>query len=373
MLTKIRIQNRTWNWLPVACLGACWFLFGESTFAQYAQSNLVADRTGFGAAQVDPKLLDPWGIAIVRGGLFAVTNAHSGVITFYTSTGAKLPLEVTVPAAPGSPAGTPGSPTGIVLNSSKEFVIHESGRSAPALLIVDTLDGLICGWNPAVDASHAVVMVDNSAKLPFPASYTALESARNSHGQPVIYAADSGSGPTTSNNEIATYDGDLKPAGHFGDPAAPSTMTAFGVQKIGNEIYVTYAAFTLLNGGVVDVFDPDGRFLRRFAVNGPAGPMQEPWAVVRAPEDFGPFGDALLIGNFEDGRINAYSSSGIFLGQLQDQTGSPISNGLGLWALVFQPIDDENNENRPTLFFATGLNNETDGLFGTIRPASRSH
>ena len=372
MLTKIRIQNCTWTCLAV-CVGTCLFLLccGNAS-AQYAQTDLVADRTGFGAVHVDPKLIDPWGIAIFQGGLFAVTNAHSGAITFYTHTGAKLPLEVTVPAAPGSPVGSLGSPTGIVVNASKEFVIHEAGRAAPALLIVDTLDGLICGWNPFVDANHAVMMADNSAKLPFPASYTALELARNSNGQPVLYAADSGSGPTTSNNEIAMYDGDLKPTGHFGDPAAPSSMTVFGVQKIGGEIYVTYAAFSPLNGGVVDIFQPDGRFLRAFALNGPAGPLQEPWAVVHAPEDFGPFGDAVLIGNFEDGRINAYSASGAFLGQLQDQTGSPISSGLGLWALVFHPID-ANNEDRPALFFASGVNNETDGLLGTILPASRNH
>jgi hypothetical protein len=100
--------------------------------------------------------------------------------------------------------------------------------------------------------------------------------------------------------------------------------------------------------------------------------MQEPWAVVRAPADFGPFGDALLIGNFEDGRIGAYSASGAFLGQLRDQTGSLISSGLGLWALVFHPIHDD-HEDRPALFFASGVNSETDGLFGTILPAGRVH
>jgi uncharacterized protein (TIGR03118 family) len=213
-------------------------------------------------------------------------------------------------------------------------------------------------------------MVDNSAKAPFPASYTALALAHNSHGQRVLYAADSGSGPTTSNNEIAMYDGDLKSIGNFGDPAAPSTMTVFGVQNVGGEIYVTYAAFTPLNGGVVDVFHPDGQFLRRFAANGPAGPLEEPWAVVRAPDEFGRFGNALLVGNFGDGRINAYRATGVFLGQLQDHSGSPISSGLGLWALVFRPIG-ANRDDGPALFFASGVNNETDGLFGTVAPEGR--
>src|SRR5262249_51007310 len=128
-------HTRIRSCLPALCLGICWFLLCCAyASAQYAQSNLVADRTGFGAAHLDPRLIDPLGIAIVPGGPFAVANAHSGVITFYTHTGAKLPLEVTVPPAPGSSGGTPGSPTGIVLNSSSKFVIHEAGRSAPALL-----------------------------------------------------------------------------------------------------------------------------------------------------------------------------------------------------------------------------------------------
>jgi uncharacterized protein (TIGR03118 family) len=345
-------------------------LCSASASAQYAQSNLVADRTGFGAEHVDPGLIDPWGIAIFPGGPFAVANARSGLITFYTHTGAKLPLEVTVPPAPGLPPGVPGSPTGIVLNSSNQFVIHAAGRSAPALLIVDTLDGLICGWNPTVDPTHAVILLDNSVKAPFPASYTALAFAHNSHGQLVLYAADSGSEATTSNNEIAMYDGDLKPIGNFGDSTAPSTMTVFGIQNVGGELYVTYAAFAPLNGGVVDVFNPDGQFLRRFGANGPGGPLEEPWAVVLAPDDYGRFGNALLVGNLGDGRINAYSAQGGFLGQLQNQSGSPISSGLGLWALVFRPTDTD-HDGKPALFFASGVNNEMDGLFGMIVPAGQ--
>ena len=124
-----------------------------------------------------------------------MANAHSGVITLYTAAGSKLPLEITVPPAPGSPAGTSGSPTGIVLNLSPDFVIHKGGRSAPALLIIDTLDGMICGWNPLVDSDHAVIVVDNSAEHPFPASYTALTLARNRRGQNILYAADSAAVP----------------------------------------------------------------------------------------------------------------------------------------------------------------------------------
>jgi uncharacterized protein (TIGR03118 family) len=272
-------------------------------------------------AHLDSKLLDPWGIALFPGGPFAVANAHSGVITLYTAAGSKLPLEITVPPAPGSPAGTSGSPTGIVLNLSPDFVIHKGGRSAPALLIIDTLDGMICGWNPLVDSDHAVIVVDNSAEHPFPASYTALTLARNRRGQNILYAADSGSGPTTSNNRIDLFGPSFANAGHFSDSNIPLGMTVFGVQAIDSKIYVAFAGFAVGQGGVVDVFDTEGNQTPgHFASNSPGGPLEEPWGIVVAPHDFGKFGGALLIGNLTDGRVNAYEpASGHFLGQLADR------------------------------------------------------
>jgi uncharacterized protein (TIGR03118 family) len=329
--------------------------------AQYKQINLVGDKPGL-AARTDPNLKDPWGVATFHnGGPFFVANRVTGLITSYSPSGQPLPLQISVPAASNTPPGTPGSPTGLVANSTPDFVISKNGRSGPALLILDTLDGLICGWNPRVDPTHAVVIHDNSAASPFPASYTALALSRNSEGHPVLYAADSGGSLTTSNNQIAMYDGEFKLIGTFGDPLAPPNMTVFGVQNIGAEIYVTYAAFTLLQGGVVDIFNADGQFLRQFAKTTGAGTLEEPWAVVPAPKNFGPFGGALLIGNLEDGRISAFDpETGQFLGQLEDSRGTPISLGLGLWALTFR---------KDKLFFATGIND--GGLFGFIVPVEK--
>ena len=100
-----------------------------------------------------------------------------------------------------------------------------------------------------------------------------------------------------------------------------------------------------------------------------SGPLQEPWPIAVAPHNFGQFSGALLIGNFEDGRINAYDrKTREFLGQLTDKNGNPISNGFGLWALVFRPDQDQDHPAR--LFFTTGTNGESDGLFGAILPVS---
>lgn len=124
------------------------------------------------------------------------------------------------------------------------------------------------------------------------------------------------------------------------------------------------AAFSLLQGGVADVFDREGHLLKRFAANSSAGPLEEPWAFLLAPEDFGRFGGALLIGNLGDGRINAYNrETGQFLGQLQDDHRNPISSGAGLWSLSFGNGWGEGESAKPRLFFTSGVNNEIDGLF----------
>ena len=89
-----------------------------------------------------------------------------------------------------------------------------------------------------------------------------------------------------------------------------------------------------------------------------------PWGLALAPNGFGRFGKDLLVGNFGDGHINAYEiDTGAFRGQLKDQRGNPITIS-GLWALGFGngalagPTD--------TLFFTAGINEEADGLFGSI-------
>ena len=342
-------------------------LGARSAAGQYKQINLVSDKQGI-AHRTDPSLLDPWGLAFLPHGHLLVANARSGLATAYGPHGEPMRLTIAVPAAPSLPTGAPGSPTGLISNPSSEFIISKNGRSGPARFIFDTLDGTISGWNPDVDPTAAIIVVDNSTKTPFPASYTGLAIGKNSSGQNVIYAADSGGSATTSNNQIDMYDGSFNYLGSFTDPNAPSNMTVFGIQNVNGKLYVTFAAFTPLNGGIVDVFDTDGHLLERFAASDPSGPLEEPWAVALTPNDFGQFSDALLVGNFGDGRISAFNpSTGAFLGQLADDRGNPLSSGLGLWGLAF--LTDAKDE-PGRLFFASGINGELDGLFGFIVPTN---
>ena len=71
-----------------------------------------------------------------------------------------------------------------------------------------------------------------------------------------------------------------------------------------------------------------------------------------------------LVGNFGDGRINAYDpATGEHLGQLMSPANGPITID-GLWALEF----GNGGPSGPTttLFFTAGPNDEEHGLFGTI-------
>src|SRR6202035_709689 len=53
-----------------------------------------------------------------------------------------------------------------------------------------------------------------------------------------------------------------------------------------------------------------------------------------APATFGAFPNAILVGNFGDGTINAYDTTGKFLGQISDASNKVLVNP-GLWDLVF--------------------------------------
>jgi uncharacterized protein (TIGR03118 family) len=115
--------------------------------------------------------------------------------------------------------------------------------------------------------------------------------------------------------------------------------------------------------GFVDVFDTDGHLLRRFASR---GPLNSPWGVARASFAFGRFSGHILIGNFGNGRINAFDSSGRFIDELEGPKGKPLTID-GLWTLT---LGGGAKSSSDTLFFTAGPNGETDGLFGAIFPAS---
>src|SRR5882724_7030343 len=340
--------------------------------AQYLRTDLVSNQTGV-APTTDPNLINAWGLVALLTSPWWVSDNVTGDSSLYNAAGQPVIASggttnfVTVPPAPSSPAGTLGTPTGIVGNISptaSDFTVTEDGRSGRSIFIFATLDGTLSGWNPTVGlanpatgATHATIAVDRSN---VGASYTGLAIATNQAGQTFLYAADGG-----PNRRIDMFDGTFTPVKSFNDPAIPRGFTPYGIQTINGNIWVTFTALNKAQGGFVDVFDTEGNLVKHFAVH---GPLHSPWGIALAPADFGPMSNAILISNnISRGRINAFNpATGQFLGPLRNAKGKPIEVD-NIWALQFGQ-DAANNANgaHNQLFFTAGPNDYANGLFGAI-------
>jgi uncharacterized protein (TIGR03118 family) len=327
----------------------------------YQQSNLVSDIAGT-AEHLDRKLVNPWGIALKPGGPFWIANNGSGYSTIYNSSGAiDFPLEVIIPAPITTSASTP---TGVIYNpfvNAGDFPVAGLGSQ----FLFATEDGTVSGWY--VDASGdfpvaSVIAIDNSNAG---AVYTSLAILAPACCREFLAVANFHSGLI---EPYTVSFARLAPPGSFTDPQLPAGYAPFGMQVIGNRVFVTYALqdqakrdpVTGAGNGIVNIFDLEGNFVRRFASN---GPLDAPWGVTQATSNFGQFSNAILIGNFGDGHINAFNpDSGEFLGPLQDFLHNPITNS-SLWGLTFGPAGTAGSD---TLYFTAGLAGNAHGLFGTI-------
>jgi uncharacterized protein (TIGR03118 family) len=338
----------------------------------FVQTNLISDMPNMARVQ-DPNLKNPWGISHGPTTPWRVSDNNAGVATAYDGKGTPSPsgnpLIVNIPA-PGATTG--GTPTGNVFNGDpNDFVVSDGKTSGSSLFIFATEEGTIVGWSPAVGRTQAFIAVDNS-DVPDSADgavYKGLALASTEHGQ-LLYAANFRAGTVDVFNR-AFKAVNLKDA--FADSEIPEGFAPFGIRAIGDRIFVTYAR---QNGerhddvagpgnGFVDVFSTEGKLLKRLIQH---GELDSPWGLTVAPEGFGQLGGDLLVGNFGDGRINAYDvESGNFDGTLHRPDSTPIVID-GLWGLGFGNGNNAGAEG--TLFFAAGINGEKDGLFGTIQPAT---
>jgi len=152
-------------------------------------------------------------------------------------------------------------------------------------------------------------------------------------------------------------------------PLPNQCFAPFGIQNIGGNLYVTFALQDAQHHddahgpsrGFVDVFDTNGNLINRLISR---GALNSPWGLALAPANFGQFSNDLLVGNFGNGRINAFDpNTGAFLGQLRNQKGLIISIN-GLWGLAFG--NGATAGQTDELFFTAGINDEANGLFGKI-------
>jgi uncharacterized protein (TIGR03118 family) len=339
-------------WLGLGLFG----LTASTAWADfYSQINLVSDMPGF-AQLTDANLKNPWGISRSGGSPFWVSDQGANLATLYSvaanGTVTKTALNVAMPTTGAGPQG----PTGQVNNNTTAFPVN----GVTSNFIFANLNGTIDAWRGTLVPNTSAVTVATTAG----AVYTGL--AIGNPAVPRLFAAND------SQNRVDVFDGafgllNLGPTA-FVD-AAVGALVPFGIQNIGNNIYVTYAPagrpaqIAATEGmGAVAVFDTNGNLLQTL-INGST--LASPWGIALAPPGFGTFAGDLLVGNFSyaASEINAFNpNTGAFVGRIPINVGSGNTPG-GLWALSF---GNGVTGNLNTLYFADGINGETNGLFGAI-------
>ncbi len=331
---------------------------------------------------LDPNLSHPWGVAFGPASAVWVNDHASNLSSLYDGNGNVIPTsEQPAVAIPPNASGAAAAPTGIVANinttncttiaaSSCTFGTGFVAGAGPAQFIFDGTGGTISAW---ATGDTAITEFDGSADDD---SFTGLALYTQSSGLTYILAAD------FHNGVVDVFDSSFQPnttafPDGFQDPNLPAGYAPFGIQSIGNLIYVSYAEQPATPGpevdgeglGMVDVYDGNGVLMKELIATG--GALNAPWGMAMAPQGFGPFSGDLLVGNFGDGRINAFDpSSGAMVGTLTDSaTGNPI-HIPGLWGIAFG--NGAMSQAAGTLYYAAAPDMKTQGIYGSIAPAAAS-
>jgi uncharacterized protein (TIGR03118 family) len=318
----------------------------------YQVTPLVSNN-GVPGTVTDPNLVNAWGLVAGPTTPWWVADNGSNLSTLYNGAGAPLPLVVNVG----------DSPTGIVFNNTPGFALPSGGA---ARFLFDSEAGVISGWN---GGTNAQVFRDLSKAG---AVFKGLAIATTGAG-PRLFATDF----VQSRIDVFDGSGNLvpEPLFAFKDFLLARDFAPFGIQAIGSRIYVTYAKrqFNSIDEahgpglGIVDAYNAStGLLVARIATG---GALNAPWGLAIAPPSFGSKAGDLLVGNFGDGRINAYrlTAGGLFGGVPDGQLAYPNGDPIwidGLWALQF----GNGGAAGPTssLYFTAGPDDESNGLFGSI-------
>jgi uncharacterized protein (TIGR03118 family) len=356
---------RSFLFLGLAALLAPVFAFAQ----HYKQTNLVSDIMGM-APTFDPNLKNPWGLTRSSGSPWWVGNNNSGTSTLYTGAGAIIPINgngVVLVPPPAFEPNAQSAPTGVVFNGSPTDFLVVSGTSGTAAhFIFATEDGTISAWD---GGKSAVLKVDNSDNGSADGAVYKGATSGEINGNKFLYVTNFRSA------KVEVYDTNFKRV-HLDEDAfeaegVPHGFAPFNVQNIGGTLFVTYAKQDAprhdpVGGtgfGYVELFTPSGRHIGHLEHG---DWFNAPWGAVWTTRDFGEFSNAILVGNFRSGWIAAFNGfTHKFIGFVKNADGSLMTID-GLWSLTFGNDGTAGPAN--TLFFTAGINNETDGLFGTITP-----
>jgi uncharacterized protein (TIGR03118 family) len=325
----------------------------------YRQHNLASSVPNI-ADNAAPTLIDPWGMSFFTGQPFFIADNGVGKVTSLDAAGQSArPGSFNLPNSLGTGFD---QPTGIVADQNSSF----GNPAAIKPFIIVTEQGTIFTWG-------------TDAQGDFPPQATQQFSMPSAvfKGLTILNSATNGPALAVTDFRAALVETLLPsntgfvpvvfPAA-FTEPNLPSGFAPFGIQVIGRQVFVTYALQDALKldpvvgagNGIVNIFDMDGNFVKRFATG---GALNAPWGVTQASANFGPFSSDILIGNVGDGTINAFDpTSGRFVGPLLDGNGVPVA-AAGLHALAFRA---DGFGDPDTLYFTSRVNGAQNGIFGAI-------
>ena len=296
---------------------------------KYSLSVLVSDVAGL-AANTDPSLVNPWGIALGPATPFWVSNNHAGQHDRVQQRRSAV--------AGRQPAGCADSGLRRSVVADRAGVQFDPGLRAA----IGRAGGLhlrhgaghhrrlgIVRWMRPMQSPRWIIRprVLSTRAWPWGAANGVIR----------LYAANFSAGT------VDVFDAAWQPtkaSGGFVDATIPAGFAPFNIVRVGGSLLVAYAKQSdskqddVAGGGngFINAFDLDGN-LRKRMVSG--GPLNSPWGMAVAPAFFGDYSGTLLVGNFGDGAINAFDvTSGAWLGALHDPTGNPMLID-GLWALQF--------------------------------------
>ncbi|HEX4856833.1 MAG TPA: TIGR03118 family protein [Limnobacter sp.] len=409
----------------LSILSGCWV----EPANQYEQFNLVSDETS--ASLFSPSVksfaepsefINAWGIAIRpagAGGHFWITAgkySYQFVGDVKESADPNLRVlyqdQLRLIRIPGV-TDDGGFSTGTVFNGanleSNQFVVKnqpvglngqtiELNGSARFLFATDT--GVISGWTerdpsnpgkPVREDGPAIAMIDDSGNG---AAFFGI--ALRPDNWSTLWVADFGKNPRLRQYNDQWEEVELQ---GFENPFAsgpdgkllPGDYAPFNVQTLAVNatpfVFVAYAKTqedpeakgqffaaeedalsasdegNKPNRGKVVMYSLDGQQIQVFDDKR----LNAPWGLAVAPQGFGELSGKLLVGNFGGaGRIAAYDiSTGRFTDWMRDAK-SQIIGIPGLWGLQFGNGESLGDVN--ALYFAAGPSDETQGLFGALRP-----
>jgi uncharacterized protein (TIGR03118 family) len=324
-----------------------------------AVNNLASDQAGQ-AQNLGSAMVNAWGIVAYQG-MFWIANEATGKVSIVDGNGAPSKGKVASDSLDLG-EGITGVTVNDMASDTTMFQIHGETACMPANLIFASTGGKLIGVNTDLSMKDGFVLVDRSKDE---ASYLGVAMIHGAKA-PLLLAAD------FHNGRIDVFDSEFAMVTDvkFVDADVPDGFAPFNVMAFGDRVYVTYAKqddmkedeVTGPGLGVLAVFDTSGTVIGTVK----SDLFNAPWGMAMA-NGFGPFPDALLVGNFGDGHVTAIdvspaATSMSARGQLMGTDGAAIEID-GLWGIS---MGDGVTSAKPGLYFAAGPDDEMHGMFGLI-------